>query len=464
MPRAPITLSEVERANLRTVHCQAQFEAMDTLEELKQDERMALAAIEEAAGPPLLTNGRPTVARVVAWMAHEGVNRNRQYFIKEELEKAASKVSVTSPLVMDFNHEAIRQSDGEQRMVGVWHKAEYAFDPKALGGKGAWGLLVQGVFFSWLFPEIANRLLAEQGRAGVIDFSMACIAGSTELGNDDNGQYEILHNPVFFTNSALDVPPADKDAHGLAAEGATHPMIELELMEQLLGQGSSRPAAVALQERVAALVAAALRDREEVMPAAKPVVQYAHVIQDNAAVVTATLTYFVADDKQEIETAIYTIPLPAPEKIDTAAFETKIADLESALETAKSAGATLTTEFEAVKAENVAMTTRLAEIDAAAAEALKAAQLATRKAALPEVYLSKHDAKDEASRLEIEARWATKSDAEWTEFMEVLAEAAAPAGVSTASYLERSRREQIVVPAAGTAATAIADRVSAFTK
>lgn len=205
----------------------------EPLAALTPDEEVLLASVTETArGPKQITDGRPTLMRVVAWMVHEGVNLNRDAFVKEELAAAAAKITPRNPLVMDWNHAAV--VGGQNKVIGVWTKADYAFDQKAKDGAGAWGLLVEGVMFAWLYPDLADAMLADQSRLGAVRFSMACIPASVEFASDANGPYAVLHNPVFFTNSALDVAPGDPDAKGLGKEAADAPNAEAELKQRLM--------------------------------------------------------------------------------------------------------------------------------------------------------------------------------------------------------------------------------------
>lgn len=228
---APLVPAGYDVENLRVL---AVTGSVNEVADLRPEEQQVIAE-ELAKGPAPITDGQPTVMRVVAWMCHEGVNRNRDSFLKEELQLAAAKISTRNPIVMDWNHAAVIGGPG--RVIGVWTKADYAFDAKAKDGQGAWGILAEGVMFAWAYPDITNAMLAEQQRNGTVDFSMACIPASVEFGRDENGPYAVLHNPVFFTLSALDVPPADPDAVGVTKEGDNSEGVEAELRKQLTAQG-----------------------------------------------------------------------------------------------------------------------------------------------------------------------------------------------------------------------------------
>jgi hypothetical protein len=224
--------------NLRVLSAHGQINEATDL----RPEEQTIIAEEMARGPDPITDGRPTVMRVVAWMCHEGVNRNRDAFVAEELAVATTKITARNPLVMDWNHAAVIGGPG--RVIGTWTKADYAFDQKAKDGQGAWGILAEGVMFAWAYPEIADAMLAEQQRNGTVDFSMACIPSSVEFARDDKGSFAILHNPIFFTLSALDVPPGDPDAVGMVKEGDNADGVEDALKQELTAQFSTTGQAV----------------------------------------------------------------------------------------------------------------------------------------------------------------------------------------------------------------------------
>ena len=162
--------------DLRLLECRAQFQSVDG--ELEAEEQAVVASIKEA-GPALMTDGKPTIMRVVAWMCHGDIpNKNRDAFVKEELQSLAPALFRQPNFgVMDFNHSAVIPWSDDPKVIGVWYKAEYAFDQAANEGKGAWGVLATGMMFAWAFPEQANALLGEQGRSGFVAFSMAATPG-----------------------------------------------------------------------------------------------------------------------------------------------------------------------------------------------------------------------------------------------------------------------------------------------
>lgn len=409
---------------------------------LDLNDQMALAAAREAArtagkqelagGPDPITDGRPTYMRVVAWMCHEGRNRNGDAFVRQELPAAAAKIDVRHPLVMDWNHAAILGGPG--RVIGFWYKADYAFDQKAAEGEGRWGILVEGLMFAWAYPEIADAMLAEQARSGSIDFSMACIPSSVEFGEVDGKHAAILHNPVFFTHSALDVPPGDPDAVGLAKEdkdGVDHTSAEGDLRHQLTS------ASAHTQEKAMKIKLTVVANE-----AGDKLTIRAEGVDEQGNVVAAETLEGVALTKLEEKIAELTAKLneAGTEKTE---LETKLAASKSGSEEVEAMVEGLKKELD-LKAEKIAeLEGKVAEFEAEKQKLAKAEKLAARKAELPESYLAEHEKLDAEKKAEVEARWADMSDELWAEKVDDINKAV-PASARTASYLERSKKEGLI--------------------
>jgi hypothetical protein len=173
---------------------------------------------DEAAGP-IGKDGKPRMLLITTWMAHEGRNLNGQVFIKVELEQKVRDGLFSPPHagMIDFDH------DFDPR--GFWYNSSFAYDQNA----EKWGIILNGAIWAWRFDELSNMLLAEMQREGFINVSMSALPGSLEVTHNYPGfedeRTEILHNPVFFTTSVLDIPPADPDAKGTATEEAEEDLL-----------------------------------------------------------------------------------------------------------------------------------------------------------------------------------------------------------------------------------------------
>lgn len=204
-------LSDVSGQQVRFITARA---VVEEITQTTPDDAVIQRAMQTAAYVPMVTDGEPTKLLVTAWMVHEGKNNNNLVFRSEDLEAAAKKIAPPNFLPMDWNHSAVIPAEGVPKAIGVWYSAEARFDPMAYEGRGAEGIQAKGVVWAWAFPEHAAEMMKIQQERGFIEFSMACIPAKTERGRDQNGAYEVAIEPVFFTLSALNVPPGDPDAKG----------------------------------------------------------------------------------------------------------------------------------------------------------------------------------------------------------------------------------------------------------
>src|SRR5690242_18081703 len=104
----------------------------------------AASSIEQAGGPKLVSNGVPTIMRLVAWMCHEGRNNNGLIFLESDLGAAADRIREPNFLILDWNHSSVLSFSYDPKSIGLWYRAEKRWDPKAKQGSGAWGILAQG--------------------------------------------------------------------------------------------------------------------------------------------------------------------------------------------------------------------------------------------------------------------------------------------------------------------------------
>jgi len=216
------SLSAVTGEQIRYITARA---VVQELVDSTPDDAVIQKAMQTAAYVPMVTDGEPTKLLVTAWMVHEGKNNNNLVFRAEDLEAAAAKIAPPNFLPMDWNHSAVIPAEGVAKAIGVWYSAESRFDPMAYEGRGAQGIQAKGVVWAWAFPDYATEMMKIQQERGFIEFSMACIPTSTERGRDQNGAFEVAIEPVFFTLSALNVPPGDPDAKGIIQNPDDMPVV-----------------------------------------------------------------------------------------------------------------------------------------------------------------------------------------------------------------------------------------------
>jgi hypothetical protein len=358
-----------------------------------------LEAISTAARVPIITDGQPTKLLVDAWLVHEGKNNNRQVFHAEDFPEAAAMITPPNLLPMDWNHGAVHQHDGEARAIGAWYAAAAEFDPEAYDGRGAEGIRTKGIVWAWAFPEHAAAMLEMQQVRGYVEFSMACIPTSVETGRDHNGSYVRIKKPIFFTNSALNVPPADPDAKGhienahsllpsVAVDGTGHspqdvPLAAAREEESMIENDPVQETSVEAVVETPVVVA----EEQEQLPAVTeqpPVVAELPVLA-------------------ELQGALQTMTARAEDA------ELQRDALQAELETAVTQIRTLTEQLESAQAQ-------VAAFEAARDAAVVETRWESRFAELPESYRTAFARRSEDEQKRFKDRWAVASDEAWTEF------------------------------------------------
>jgi hypothetical protein len=229
------SLSAVPPDQIRFITARATVQEMTEVEQ--KDTRVA-QAIRSAMHVPMVRDGEPTKLLVTSWMVHEGKNNNNLVFRAEDLDAAAKKMTAPNLLPMDWNHSAVVPQEGIPKAIGVWYAAEAKMDDEAYEGRGAMGIEAKGIVWAWAYPEYAEEMLRLQRDRGYVEFSMACIPTDVERGRDQNGPYEIAIEPVFFTLSALNLPPGDPDAKGVIENAHELPVPKDSMPERY---GPARP-------------------------------------------------------------------------------------------------------------------------------------------------------------------------------------------------------------------------------
>lgn len=445
---APFVPEGYDVADLRIATSLAQVQVVDELDPAAQ----AAMDVAKEAGPPLVnSHGKPTVLKIVSWIGHADVpNKNRDAFVKEELHGIAGSLFRAPNFgVMDFNHSAARPWSDEPKVIGIWYKAEWAFDAKANAGKGAWGLLATGIAFSWLFPDIADKLLADQQRTGTIKVSWTWIPGSTEMGSDEEGSFSINHNPVFFTVSVLDVKPADPDAQGKGSEDPS--VLEDDLKAQ-----------VATAERIASVTKDGVRSgcwwspmavadtggpmdekllkqlKDEKSAAEAKVIELTTRYTQHENDLSAKIVELTAarDEARAASAAASTVKGELEIKVVelTTARDAAVADLVKVKSEMDAKLSDVTTARDYIKgeldkvlaripeleAEIVTYKAQQAEVEAAKADVAKKSadnakrtKLVSRLASLPEQFRALHAIKAEDVRARVEQKWSDMSDEQW---------------------------------------------------
>lgn len=401
-----------------------------------------LKAHDTAATDPLFgTNGKPRMLRVSLWMAHADVaNRNGDGFHAADLRAAVAKglAEPGTPLMLDFDHGF--------DPIGVWYKAQYTHNPKANyhGVLGHDGVLLEGVIFAWRYAEIADRMLADQSRQGFVEGSMACMGSGYEKGTDKFGDSVYwINDPVFFTCSVLDVPPADPSAKGLVSE---NPDETPEERERALKAASQIPEGVAdpMEQWVMDLSAAAdlataeeeaMKELENLIAAFKAVM--GEVTSEQTEQIRALLQAVASNPALEAQVAELTASLEAAEARAVAA-EAQVAELETAATERELQSGLIQEQLTAAQAELVVFREAQAEAERVAAEAAAVALREARLAQLPATVQAKLEEMDEEKREKVIAKWLAEDEETWNE---VTLAALTVGQESAPDYVGRSKEE-----------------------
>lgn len=429
-----------------------------TLTPLQIDAPEVRTAMEAASGPERMTDGLPTVLLVEAWMCHEGRNGNGDVFVAEDFEAAAAQISSPNFLPMDWNHAAVYSWTDDPKAIGVWYEAKKEWNPHAKDHAGAWGIRASGVVWAWAFPEQVNLMLADQERMGHASFSMACIPGTMEFGYDEKGPHTVLRSPVFYTLSALSVPPADPDALGVSVEGA--PTAEtlakkderyMRWQEQLDMIIKVRPAL-----QMAALQAKSLSATHEGMLEQRHASVEEECMTEDLKKMQGALEQ--ANEKLAGLTVAETALVAAQAQV--VELEASRGDLALALEAANARLAETQEALAARETANATLTASLSTFEAEARERTAAEKLTARMTELPAEYAAALTRKGEEAVTAFESRWKVASDEAWASFLTDIA----IVGPIRTSYQKMSQAEGGSLPGTQTEAGEGIDALLAKTK
>lgn len=438
-----------DKDKIRIITAQASVELIDQDLPLSPEQSTRIAA-----WMPKTTNGEPTKLKVSTWMCHAGRNNNGLVFREEDLAPAAARIAAPNLLPMDWNHSAVVGSGDLPKAIGVWYAAEARWNPDAKKGQGAMGIWAEGVVWAWAFPDMAAQMIAMQEQKGYVEFSMACLPTQTVVGRDNDGPYEVAIEPVFFTHSALDIPPADPDAKGRVAldreaDDDDDMMNDDDMMDDDARPRSKAAALVVPFDQIKWLLV-----DQSVFTDANPRVEARVAMRakeegmdknDNLEVTTAALEAATEANK------VLKAQVEEAQSVN-AEQATKIAELETALEAAKASAEEVAIARDALKAELETAAsqyaelqaqyetaqTKLAEIEAEQAKVAAEQRWASRFEALPESYRAAFAKRSDDEQARFVAKWTMASDAEWEEFKSDLL---VGFGELKLSYLSLSKQE-----------------------
>lgn len=419
---------------------QSGYATVEPAGELTDDEVLVKAGYVKAGPPVLNAAGQPTVMKIVAWMAHEGINMNRQAFLAADLQALAPTLFREPNFgVMDFNHSAARVLFNEEpKIIGVWYKAEYRYDEAAQ----RYGLLATGMMFSWLFPDHADSLLADQERLGHMRFSMMALPRPLEDMQDENGAYSIIHNPAFMSVSALDVNPADMHSVGVGSE--TIAVTEEGLRQRLITAALDRPwqqSSIIETITDASKPEGAAMDEQKLVELTEAKTKLdIEVAQLREANITLQRKYDDAIVAHDTEVAEFTQAVEELKRLNEE-LGTKVTETEVARDSANSERDAVTAKIAELETELNSLKEFKATTDAEVAKQAAEVKLAARKAKLPESYLEAFSKRPAERQAALEEKWLAMEDDAFEAYLE---DELGYVPNTKLSYFERSRREEVL--------------------
>lgn len=343
--------------------------------------------LKTAAADPIY-NGRPRMLHISAVIVHEGINRNGDGFYADDLRKAVMEKKLFKDGyagMIDVNHDFMP--------VGYWYDAEFITDPAT----NTAGILAKGAIWAWRFPEVADKILADQHRNGSVPVSMSCICKYEDIDfqiQEDGRLVMWNSNPVFVATTVLfDLEPGDGSARGVADEDPVQ-ITERERVQTLL-----RAAAQRLNEQ---------HKEKDMLEELKPVL--AESLGENAEKVITQITTAISSLEQKIDARDTELETLTAAKAE---IEGQNAELQTTIEEQSLTIAELKSANEKLQADLDAQAETIRAFEEKEAEDAKQQKIEARLSELSEGVLQRLAAKDQAVQDAIKNRWANQTDEEW---------------------------------------------------
>lgn len=373
-----------EEETFRTV----QASVSQSMENLDDESLVDLFNDIKTASADPIVDGRPKMLHITAVIVHEGVNSNGDGFYAEDLQKAVSERKLFKDGyggMIDINHDFMP--------VGYWYDAEYINDPAT----NTAGILAKGAIWAWRFPEVADKILADQHRNGNVPVSMTCICKSDDVtyARDEAGRFVSWNrNPVFVATTMLfDTQPGDINARGVAEEDP------VQITEQERHQTLLRAAAQTDDNQLT----------EDIMP------------EEIKALLDEKLEGVNAEALSKIQAALESLEATLSARNDeidslksaNADLTAQITDLQTTIDEQTLAVSNLTSAKEGLEATVAEQKEAIDAFEAKEAELALEAKKESRLSDVSDSVREKMAAMEDTRRDAILIRWANQSDEEW---------------------------------------------------
>lgn len=346
--------------------------------------------VTTAALPPVV-EGRPRMLHLTAVIVHEGVNKNGDGFVAEDLIEAVNNKKLFKMGyggVIDVNHDFAP--------VGYWYDSEVVQDPQT----GSTAILAKGAIWAWLYPQVADKILADQQRFGKVKVSMTCLAKAEDIVYEEDETGRLIQwnrNPVFVATTILfDQEPGDPLARGIAEEDPVI-LTDPEKKNTVLSSAAA--------ENNEPLI-----DSEDEMTLEEIKALLSEQLGDNADNVVSEITSKLEEFTSQIADKTNELS-EAKNKIQE--LETTVADLNTQLEEARLFGEEQKELLATANQEVESLTERVSEFEAVEAERARQEIREARLNEVSESVRARLADKPEEIREAILDRWANQTDEEW---------------------------------------------------
>lgn len=364
------------------------LESVDQTQVTANDAMLELYKDLKTAAPEPVVDGRPRMLHISAVIVHEGVNRNGDGFYADDLKKVVNEKRLFKEGyggMIDINHDYMP--------VGYWYDAEYITDPAT----NTAAILAKGAIWAWRFPEVADKILADQHRDGKINVSMSCMSKANEIQFDraeDGSWIQWNRNPVFIATTVLfDQSPGDPGARGVADED---------------------PVQITDTERKSILFKAAAQNdnsnimEENMLEEFKPLLE--DKLGDSSKAVIDAITASISSLEEKLDARANEVETLETEKSE---LSEQNATLQTTVEEQKISLEELSSNKEELEGVVAELTAKVEEFEAAEAAAAFERKKESRLADLSDSVKERLMAREESVREAILDRWANQTDEEW---------------------------------------------------
>jgi hypothetical protein len=195
-----------------------QFSLVGNIEVVEEVSLPSLSSVIKGESESTFKNEKPNdyiLMKSVLCTSLPFVNQNGDAFESDDLVEAveSGQMDKLQPAIVDWRHDFVSHGNTIRAEI-----SDKMLEIEGFGKNKVKQITVYSVFYAWLNTYKAKKI-RDWAEKGVLTFSMACGAESTEFLN--GGAVRVLQKPHFVANSIIppDLDPADENATLLEMAG-----------------------------------------------------------------------------------------------------------------------------------------------------------------------------------------------------------------------------------------------------